>query len=480
MFHVQIPGALLQIAAALALAAFAVSGCGDSDDEERSGPRAEPTAGKWKTWVLSSPEAIKVPPPQQPGSAGARRDEERRRVARDERTASEERTEHQVGGNPAVRPWLERAMAFVAQRPKDPPAASRAYGLVSVAMADATVAAWYWKYRYRRKPLADGASVPRAPDPAYPSEHAAIAGAASRVLEYAFPEEPKARLEEQAEDAARSRVTSGANLPSDADAGLELGRRVADRVIAYAKRDGFTRKWDGKRPHGFGYWDPPPGSTAQPVQPMAGTWRTWVMKNGRQFRAPEPPKLDSPAMRREAREVVRVRDNLTPRQKRIARFWAGGEGTALPPGIWNQVMLRYIAKRNLDTPRATRVFALLNVAQADAGVASWDAKYAYWFPRPENGIRELGLDRNWKPYLATPFFPAYVSGHATYSAAAGETLAHLFPQDAKFWRARGKEAAVSRVYGGIHWPIDGSEGRRIGVKVGRLVAQRAKEDGAER
>ena len=126
------------------------------------------------------------------------------------------------------------------------------------------------------------------------------------------------------------------------------------------------------------------------------------------------------------------------------------------------------------------MFGLLNVAQADAGVASWDTKFAYWFPRPENGIRDLGLDRRWEPYLATPFFPAYVSGHATYSGAAGEVLAHLFPEDARLWRARAKEASSSRVYGGIHWPIDGVEGLKMGVDIGRLVVQRAERDGAER
>lgn len=465
---------------AMALAAVGVpAGCGESDDE-RTGPRTEPSAANWKPWVLSSPGEVRVPPPPRPGSAAARRDEERLRAAIHERTASEERAEREFGADPAVKPWLERAMAFVAERAKDPPAASRAYGLVSVAMQDATIAAWHWKYRHNREPLDGKSSVARAPDPSYPSEHAAIAGAASRVLEYAYPEQPKARLEEQAEDAARSRVTSGANLPSDADAGLELGRQVADRVIARAKRDGFTRRWDGERPRGFGYWAPPPGSTARPVQPLAGTWETWVMKDGRQFRAPKPPSMRSAEMRREAREVMRVRENLTPRQKQVARFWAGGEGTALPPGIWNQVMLRYVGRRNLTTPAAARVFGLLNVAQADAGVASWDTKFAYWFPRPENGIRDLGLDRRWEPYLATPFFPAYVSGHATYSGAAGEVLAHLFPEDARFWRARAKEAAVSRVYGGIHWPIDGVEGSRMGVKIGRLVAEHAERDGAER
>ncbi|MGH3993204.1 MAG: phosphatase PAP2 family protein, partial [Pseudonocardiaceae bacterium] len=355
------------------------------------------------------------------------------------------------------------------------------YALVNVAMYDALVAAWHWKYQYDVEPPDAGeALVPAGPDPAYPSEHAAIAGAASRVLEYAFPDQPRARLEEQAEDAAGSRVTSGASLPSDAQAGLELGREVGGRVIAYAKRDGFTRDWDGKRPRGFGYWAPPPGSAARPVQPVAGTWRTWVMRNGSQFRAPKPPKLDSPQIRAEARELVQIRKNLSPRQKRIATFWAGGEGTALPPGIWNQVMIRYLGKRSLSTPAATRVLTLLNVAMADAGVASWDTKFAYWFPRPENGVRDLGIDPSFKPYLATPLFPAYVSGHSTYSGAAGEVLAHLFPDDADFWRARGREAGVSRLLGGIHWRIDHREGSRMGIRIGRLVVQRAKKDGAER
>lgn len=470
---------LATLAAALAAAVLA-AGCGSSDDDGRAGPRAEPSAGEWRTWVLSAPDEVRVPPPPEQGSDAARRDEQRRGSAMRERTASEERAELEFGVNPAAAPWLQRAMAFVAQRAKDPPAASRAYALVSVAMADATTAAWHWKYRYDRAPLDDQSSVSRAPDPAYPSERAAIAGAASRVLEYAFPKQPRARLEEQAEDAARSRVTSGAELPSDALAGLELGREVAGRVIAYARRDGFTREWDGRRPRGFGFWAPPPGSAARPVQPLAGTWRTWVMKDGAQFRAPEPPKLDSREMRGQARQLVRIRERLTLRQKRIASFWAGGEGTALPPGIWNQVMIRYLGKRDLSTPATTRVLTLLNVAMADAGVAAWDSKYAYWYPRPENGIRDLGVDRRWKPYLATPFFPAYVSGHSTYSAAAGEVLAHLFPEDGRFWRARAREAGFSRLLGGIHWEIDNTEGNRMGARIGRLVVERAKRDGAER
>jgi len=104
----------------------------------------------------------------------------------------------------------------------------------------------------------------------------------------------------------------------------------------------------------------------------------------------------------------------------------------------------------------------------------------YWSPRPENAIRELGLGAGWKPYLETPPSPAYISGHATYSGAAGEVLAHLFPDDARLFRAKAREAAVSRLYGGIHWPSDNKVGLRVGRKIGRLFVARAERDGAKR
>jgi len=176
---------------------------------------------------------------------------------------------------------------------------------------------------------------------------------------------------------------------------------------------------------------------------------------------------------------VRLKANLTAEHERIANFWAGGQGTPLPPGVWNQVMFDYVRRHKLTVPRQTRVFALMNVAMADAGVAAWDAKFKYWNLRPENVVRDLGLTKNWKPLLDTPFFPAYVSGHSTYSSAAGEVMAHLFPDDAKLWRAKGAEAGISRLYGGIHFRSDNVAGSRMGREIGRLTVRRAEQDGAE-
>ncbi len=430
--------------------------------------------------MLRSPTDVPVAPPPSAGSPAAERDARELAAAVRGRTAAQAAQLRAQSADPVVQPWLARAMELVSEREKNPPRASRAYALVSVAMYDAAVASWYWKYRYHRKPPETGSLVPRAPDPSYPSADAAIAGAGSRVVAYAFPEVPKAGLDLAADNAARSSVVGGASFPSDARAGLALGRAVAARVIAGARRDGSTRRWNGRRPRGRGWWEPPAGSLARPVEPLAGTWRTWVLRSGRQLRPGPPPAFRSARFRAEARELVRIRKNLTPEQKRIAKFWAGGQGTPLPPGVWNQVMFSYVRDKQLSVPAQTRVFALMNVAMADAGVAAWDAKFTYWNPRPQNAIRDLGLDRHWRSYLDTPFFPAYVSGHSTYSSAAGEVLAHLFPQDADLWHAKAKEAGISRLYGGIHYRSDNVVGTRMGQAIGRLVVRRAEHDGAER
>ena len=469
----------LAVTLAIALGLLA-AGCG-GDDGRPASLKAEPSAGKWKPWVVSSGSAIKVPPPPRKGSQLAQADVHKLRAIVRSRTPGERRKATAVSRAPVIQPWLEDVLGFVAGRAKDPPTASRNYALVSVAMHDAAIAAWHWKYKYRRKAPHERALFDTAPDPSYPSEHAAIAGAASRVLEHLYPREPAARLERQAMRVSRSRVTAGVNYPSDVDAGLTLGHDVAEQVIDVARNDGADRKWDGHRPGpGPRYWEPPPGSAARPVSPLAGTWRTWVMESGRQFRPPPPPRFGTPGFLRQARRMIQVQKKLTPAQKHAAKFWEGGEGTSLPPGIWIQVVLERLRTKPLTTPRTTRMMSALTVAMADAGVASWDAKYAYWYPRPENGVRDAGLDKHWKPYIKTPFFPSYVSGHSTYSSAAGEVLAHFYPGDAKLWRARAREAGLSRIWGGIHYPVDNVFGDRMGTKIGRLVVKRDKHDGAEK
>jgi len=109
----------------------------------------------------------------------------------------------------------------------------------------------------------------------------------------------------------------------------------------------------------------------------------------------------------------------------------------------------------------------------DAFVCCWDAKYAYWSERPITADPTLAV------LIPTPPFPSYTSGHATISVAAASVLGHLFPADAADLAARAQEAAASRLWAGIHFAIDNETGAGGGAMVGRLMAERARTDGAE-
>ena len=108
-----------------------------------------------------------------------------------------------------------------------------------------------------------------------------------------------------------------------------------------------------------------------------------------------------------------------------------------------------------------RLFATLNTAQADAFIACWEAKFAYWLLRPVTAVRER-FDAGWLPLLTTPPFPAYPSGHAATSGAAATVLEALWPTHLWDLRQAAEEAALSRIYGGIHFPMDGAAGLELG------------------
>lgn len=477
------------VAVLLALASV-MAACGGDDDKQTSAP-AEPAAGSWRMWVLTNPDEIIVPPPPAEGTPAAQADlDEVKRLAK-ERNPEVVAEINKWSGPLPTDPWMAQAFEFVAKSEKNPPLSSRNYALVSVAMYDAVVTAWHWKYRYNvDPPQGVDTAVPAGNDPSYPSEHAAMAGAASKVLAYLYPNQSALRLDEMADQAADSRVKAGTNTRADVNAGLQLGRSVAEKVIAYAKTDGADRPWDGRRPAGIGrgptYWEPPPGSVSPPVAPIAATWKAWVMPNNTMFRPAPPPAVGSAEYRAAVQDMIDVKNNLTQEQKDIAKFWEGAEGTNLPAGIVNDVYAKDLREAataenesaRFTVPQLARAVALLNVGMADGGVSVWDAKYLYWYPRPENGVRDSGVDPNWTPFMPTPRFPAYPSGSAGYAGVAQTIMTYLFPNKAAEFQRRAEEQAISRVYGGIHWRFD-AVSLDGGRQLGNLIVDRAKADGAD-
>ncbi len=467
--------------------------CGDDGGEAMDAvTRAEPTAGTWKTWVLSSGAEIQVPPPPMKDSDKAKADLEAVKDAADDRTDATKATVDKWSGPLPTKPWTEAMFRAIEKSSKNPPLSSRNGALIHVAMSDAVMAAYHWKYEYDVKaPENVDTLVPSSPDPSYPSEHAAIAGAAAKVIAYLYPGEAALRLEEMAEEAAQSRVSAGTNTPSDVEAGLALGRAVADKVIAYAKTDGAGTPWNGRRPAGIGrgprFWEPPPGSSAEPTDPEAAKWKGWVLTNNAQFRPPPPPAYNSAEFRRSAQSLIDIKKNLTEEQKRIAKFWEGAQGSVQPAGITLGVAMADVEKAASEgdvstrwtIPQTARALALLNVTMADGGIAVWDAKYLYWYPRPVNGIRDSGMDRTWEPFVPTPFFPAYPSGSAGYAGGAEAIMNYLFPDNTAEHKRRAEEQAVARTYAGIHWDFD-AVSLDGGRQISQLVIDKVKNDGVGR
>jgi hypothetical protein len=364
------------------------------------------------------------------------------------------------GTGPAVLPWSRLTLDLIAAHSMNPPRAARLLALVHTATADAVIAAIDAQAAWGR--------------PSFVPDQAVVAGAASMVLEALVVDEPEGRFSALAEEAATSRVWAGEADLSDVEAGLALGRAIGERAVARAASDGADAVWDGVWPRGLGVWEPtPPKFVDPPLEPLAGTWGTWVIDDVVGARPAGPPPYGSPAWRAELRAVQEATARRTPEQEAAALLWAGSAGTVTPGGLWIEIAHELIQRYELDSAHAARVLALTSVALADAFTCCWDAKYAYWMARP------ITADPTLNVLFPTPPFPSYTSGHSTISAAAAVTLAHLFPEDAAMLLARAEEAKMSRLWAGIHFPIDNEVGAAMGGMVGRMVADLARNDGAE-
>jgi len=445
----------------------------------------EPQAGQWPTWVLDPAHPLSVPPPPAPNSLEEKQELNELKRLMSQRTPQSLAQARYWATGPASFRWNEKELEFITKYKETPPRVSRGLALLNTAIEDAVVEAWKQKYTYpRRRPAQADSSITEAvepgPDPCYPSEHAVVAGVSSRILAYLYPSE-RQNLESMAQEAAMSRVLSGVDYPSDIEQGLALGRAAADLFIQRAMNDhagASIDQWNPQnRPTGPAYWEPTVTDNIHvqivvPTEPLWGRVQPWLMAAGDQFRPHPPPRYGSLVFEREAKEVEEAGNHLTADQQHAAVFWSDSVGTLTPPGHWTETALDLIRRYHLDTPQAARVLALLSAAQADAFIACWDAKYTYWSVRPITAIQRR--NPTWKPYLTTPPFPSYVSGHSTVSMAAAEVLFYFFPKEERDLRKQALEASNSRLYAGIHYRSDLNGGRALGKKIAELAIAKDK------
>ncbi len=432
----------------------------------------EPNAGQWKTWVLTSGNQLRLSaPPKHEDSKEEIEALEQLVAQRD--AAALDLIKFWDAGAPSYQ-WNQMTNNEFKKFGVGTVRSERALALVHVAIYDAMVAAWDSKYTYNRpRPSQidkDLTTVIPDPDsPSYPSEHAVAAGAASAVLAYLFPTDAQAILA-QADAAGRSRLLAGVQYPSDVQAGLDLGHAVAALVIARAQADGSSAIFNGTIPSGPCNW-----KGTNPAEPLAGTWKTWVLSSGSDFRPGPPPACDSA---QEAAELAEVKSfpRLLPAAGAAFVPESGGffwQGRAV--GFWSDLLDKKIFEYRMENnpPRAARAYAIESITGYDSMVACWDGKYTYW------AIRPFQLDATTKTLFTTPNHPSYPSAHACVSGGNAGALAYLFPQDAAFFQAQAAEAAESRLWSGIHLRSDITVGLALAQAVTQAVIQRVQEDGSQ-
>jgi hypothetical protein len=381
--------------------------------------------------------------------------------------------------------WNSVALDLVRQSATNPPKASRDLAIVQASVYDALNAIDRTYNPLYFQPAVSGPA----------SREAAVAAAACQALAGLYPS-----YANSLDNLLNTRL---ATFPDGAakDNGIALGHNVANSMLAWRASDG----WDAQAAYvggtAPGQWRPTPPDFKPGLEPLWGQVTPFAIPDAQEFRPGPPPALNTPAYAAAINEVKLLGASnstaRTPDQAQIALFWDDPPGIAAgPPGKWNQIAQVLALQFHNTLAENARMFALLDIAQADAGIVASDTKYTYDFWRPETAIHLADTDGNpdtpadpdWQPFLTTPPFPEYISGHSTFGGAAAETLALFFGTDdisfeiqAGFGVLPGVarsfdslsdaalENGLSRIYGGIHYSFSNFDGIACGRAIGSYV-----------
>jgi len=292
---------------------------------------------------------------------------------------------------------------------------------------------------------------------------AAVSGASAVALTYLYPAEAAA-LEGTVDSL---RLASPDQGPDGAKAEA-AGRAAAQLVVDSAKTDRFFTPWTGTVPTGPGLWFSTANPPAPPVGVLFGKARPYFLRSGDQFRPPPPPVFGSPEYLSALAEVRQISDTRTAEQDSIAKFWALAAGTYAPAGYWNAEAAGLIGRYHLRERDGARVFAMINMVGFDAIIATHDAKYTYWFIRPTQADPGIKLS------VALPNFPSYPSNHAALSSGMAKVLGAFFPGESSRLNGLADQAAMSRLYAGIHYRFDDDTGLRLGRTVAAWALSQAR------
>jgi len=291
---------------------------------------------------------------------------------------------------------------------------------------------------------------------------------------------------------------------------LAFSDTIVATILKWSKGDNYAQTRSAEKytvRDEEGRWVPTPPMYGQAVEPKWNTIRCLTMDSCSQFMPPRPPAYDvknkNGVYYKALLEVKNIGDSLTEEQKNIADFWDDNpfklnvSGHVMfatkkfsPAGHWMNIVGIAAKEAKADFATTVAAYTETSIALFDGFISCWDEKFRSNFVRPETAINR-NLGEEWRPYIQTPPFPSYTSGHATISAAAAEVMTNWFGDKLSFtdtsslefgiesrrinsFRDAAKEAAMSRLYGGIHYRFDNNEGNACGKKLGEFVVQRLK------
>src|SRR5438034_8132506 len=355
-----------------------------------------------------------------------------------------------------VTEWNNAALDAIRAGHSPPPIASRSLAILHVSIYDAVNG-----IDRTHEPYLVQSEVP-----ASASREAAASAAAHDALVNLFPAAASSF------DTLYAAILAAIPDGPQKTAGIVWGEFVGTQILAARANDGSNAIVQPPGGSGPGVWIPTPPAFLPYLLPQWGFVVPFGMSSSSQFRPPGPPSLDSQQYAADYEEVKElgalVGSTRTEEQTEIALFWADGAGTETPPGHWNSIAEIIGAAQGNTLEENARLFALLNIAMADAAICSWDAKYTFHFWRPVTAIAFAEPELNWMSFIVTPPFPDYTSGHSTFSAAAATVLPLFYgTEDLPFtvgsdflpdvYRSfptcfdAADEAALSRIHAGIHF-----------------------------
>ncbi|CAN5577106.1 hypothetical protein BH11BAC5_BH11BAC5_21530 [soil metagenome] len=288
---------------------------------------------------------------------------------------------------------------------------------------------------------------------------------------------------------------------------VALGDTIGKVILARAQTDGYLQS-RGKPKHlgseDAGKWRPTPPDYLDGIEWCWNTMKPMVLDSASQFMPPRPPAFSSDTnsvFYKNTREVYNIAKNLTEEQKTAARYWDDnpfviehsghlmfGNKKITPGGHWMGIAAIAARQTKADPVQIAKGYAMTAIALYDAFIVCWDEKYRSNVIRPVTVINEW-MDKGWSPFLQTPPFPEYTSGHSTITASASTILAKMYGNNFAFqdtsdlryigmqrhfdsFQQAAAEASISRVYGGIHFRTGVDAGAAQGNKLGVYIIEK--------